>query len=76
MPWINEFKFIADWLSDDYSKIDLVQSLRDQPSHRRQMDQALPTRWSEGLEELSRAPHCHPNATTEEIREMIIADQA
>jgi transposase InsO family protein len=78
MPWEQtsvmdqRVKFIADWLSEAYSKVDLCKAYG--------ISRPTADKWIEryrqggvsGLKELSRAPRSHPNATTEEAREMII----
>ena len=78
MPWEQtsamdqRIKFIADWLSDGYSKVDLCKAYG--------ISRPTADKWIEryrqggvrGLEELSRAPRSHPNATPEEACEMII----
>jgi transposase InsO family protein len=78
MPWEQtsamdqRVKFIADWLSHDYSKIELCTTYgisrptADKWIKRYQQDGV------KGLEERSRAAHCHPNETSEEIRQMLI----
>ena len=78
MPWEQtsamdqRVKFIADWLSGVYSKVDLCKAYG--------ISRPTADKWIEryrqggvrGLEELSRAPRNHPNATPEEACEMII----
>lgn len=78
MPWEQtsamdqRVQFIADWLSGDYFKIELCTAYgisrptADKWIRRYQEDRV------KGLEELSRAPYSHPNATHEEVREQII----
>ena len=78
MPWEQtsamdqRVQFIADWLSRDYSKIELCAAYgisrptADKWIKRYQEDGV------NGLEERSRAAHCHPNETSEEIRQMLI----
>ena len=78
MPWKQtsamdqRVQFIADWLSGDYFKIELCTVYG---ISRPTADKWI-RRYQEGgvkaLEELSRAPYSHPNATPEEIREQII----
>lgn len=78
MPWEQtsamdqRVQFIADWLSGDYFKIELCTAYG---ISRPTADKWI-KRYEQGgvraLEELSRAPYGHPNATAEEIREMII----
>jgi len=79
MPWEQtsamdqRVKFIADWLSQEYSKMELCRAYAiSRPSADKWIK-----RYEEGgveaLAERSRAAHRHPNETAEEIREMIIA---
>ncbi len=79
MPWEQtsamdqRVKFIADWLSKEYSKIELCRAYGiSRPTAdkwiKRYQDGGV-----EALEERSRAAHRHRNETPEEIREMIIA---
>jgi transposase InsO family protein len=78
MPWKQtsamdqRVQLIADWLSGDYFKIELCTVYG---ISRPTADKWI-RRYQEGgvkaLEELSRAPYSHPNATIEEIREQII----
>src|SRR5690242_16069841 len=78
MPWEQtsamdqRVQFIAAWLSGDYFKIELCTMYGiSRPTANKWIQ-----RYQEGgvkaLEELSRAPYSHPNATLEEIREQII----
>jgi len=78
MPWKEtsavdqRFRLIADWLSNDYTKSELS----------RMYEVSRPTvdKWlkryqqcgAQGLEDLWRAPHTHPNQTADELREMIV----
>lgn len=78
MPWEQtsamdqRLQFIADWLSGDYFKIELCTAYG---ISRPTADKWI-RRYQEGgvkaLEEVSRAPYSHPNATPQEIREGII----
>lgn len=78
MPWEQtsvmdqRVQFIADWLSGDYFKIELCMAYGiSRPTANKWI-----RRYQQGgvkaLEELSRAPHSHPNATCEEVREEIV----
>jgi transposase InsO family protein len=78
MPWEQtsamdqRVQFIADWLSGDYLKIELCAAYGiSRPTADKWIE-----RYRQGgvneLEERSRAAHSHPNATCEEIREMIV----
>jgi len=78
MPWEQtsamdqRVKFIADWLSGDYLKIELCAAYGISRPTADKWIQRYEQGGVRALEELSRAPHLHPNATPEEIREMII----
>ena len=78
MPWEQtsamdqRVQFIADWLSGDYFKIDLCRAYGiSRPTADKWIE-----RYQQGgveqLEERSRAAHCHPNQTSEEVRQMLI----
>ena len=78
MPWKEtsamdqRIQLIADWLSGDYRKSELCRIYGiSRPTAdkwiRRYEQQGL-----QGLEELGRAPYRHPNATPEEMRELIV----
>lgn len=78
MPWEQtsamdqRVQFIADWLNGEYFKVELCTMYGiSRPTANKWIQ-----RYQEGgvkaLEELSRAPYSHPNATLEEIREEII----
>jgi len=78
MPWEQtsamdqRVQFVADWLSGDYSKMDLCRAYGiSRPTADKWIE-----RYQQGgveqLEERSRAAHCHPNQTCEEVRQMLI----
>ena len=78
MPWKQtsamdqRVKFIADWLTQNYTKIELC---RAYGISRPTADKWIKRYQQEGakaLEERHRAPKCHPNQTAEAIREMLI----
>jgi transposase InsO family protein len=78
MPWKEtsameqRIQFIADWLSGDYTKTELCRAYGiSRPTGDKWIDRYAERGW-QGLEELSRAPHTHPNETPEELRAMII----
>lgn len=78
MPWEQtsamdqRVQFIADWLSGAYSKVDLCKAYGiSRPTADKWIERYQQSGVSM-LKELSRAPHSHPNATTEEACEMII----
>jgi len=79
MPWKEtsamdqRVQFIADWLSGDYLKIELCTAYRISRPTANKWIRRYQTGGVKALEELSRAPYSHPNATAEEIREQIIA---
>jgi len=78
MPWKEtsamdqRIRLIADWLSGDYTKSELCRAY--------EVSRPTADKWIEryaglgpqGLEELSRAPHIHPNQTPEELQAMIV----
>lgn len=78
MPWKEtsamdqRIRLIADWLSGDYTKCELCRAYG--------VSRPTADKWIEryaglgpqGLEELSRAPHIHPNQTPEDLRAMIV----
>lgn len=78
MPWKEtsamdqRIRLIADWLSGDYTKSELCRAYG--------VSRPTASKWIEryahlgpvGLEELSRAPHIHPNQTPEEVRALIV----
>lgn len=78
MPWKEtsamdqKIQLIADWLSGDYRKSELsgiygISRPTADKWIRRYQQRGLP-----GLEELERAPHCHPNQTAEELCTLIV----
>ena len=77
MPWEQtsamdqRVKFIADWLSKEYSKIELCRTYGISRPTADKWIKRYKEGGAEGLEERSRATHCHPNETAEEIREMM-----
>jgi len=78
MPWKEtsamdqRIQLIADWLSGDYCKNELcgIYGISRPTADKwiRRYDQ----RGLQGLEELGRAPHRHPNQTAEELRALIV----
>ena len=78
MPWEQtsaidqRVQFIADWLSDDYTKMDLCRAYGISRPTADKWIQRYQQGGVEQLEERSRAAHCHPNQTSEEIRQMLI----
>lgn len=79
MPWEKtsamdqRVKFIADCLSGRYSKSELCRAYGISRPTAYKWIKRYDESKAKGLEELSRAPHHHPNQTSEEVREMIVA---
>ena len=78
MPWKEtsamdqRVQLIGDWLSGEYTKSELCQMYEiSRPTADKWMARYR-ARGAPGLEELSRAPHCHPNQTAEELRVLIV----
>jgi transposase InsO family protein len=78
MPWKEtsameqRIQLIADWLSGDYTKSELCRAYGiSRPTADKWIERYV-ERGAQGLEELSRAPHTHPNETAEELRQMIV----
>lgn len=78
MPWEQtsamdqRVKFIADCLSGRYSKSELCRAYGISRPTAYKWIERYHEHQAKGLEELSRAPHDHPNQTAEEVREMIV----
>lgn len=78
MPWEQtsamdqRIKFIADCLSGQYSKSELCRAYGISRRTAYKWIKRYHENSARGLEELSRAPHRHPNQTDEEVREMIV----
>jgi transposase-like protein len=78
MPWKEtsameqRIQLIADWLSGDYSKSELCRGYGISRPTADKWIERYGERGVQGLEELSRAPHTHPNQTPEELRAMIV----
>jgi transposase InsO family protein len=78
MPWKEtsamdqRIQLISDWLSGDYTKTELCQVYGISRPTADKWIERYSERGPQGLKELSRAPHSHPNQTTEELRAMII----
>jgi len=79
MPWEQtsamdqRVKFIADWLTGNCCKVELCIAYGISRPTADKWIKRYETGGVKALEELSRAPYSHPNATPEEVREMIIA---
>ena len=78
MPWEQtsamdqRVQFIANWLSHDYTKMDLCRAYGISRPTADKWIQRYQHGGVEQLEERSRAAHCHPNQTSEEIVQMLI----
>lgn len=78
MPWEQtsamdqRIKFIADCLSGQYCKSELCRGYGISRRTAYKWIKRYHEKSASGLEELSRAPHHHPNQTDEEVREMIV----
>lgn len=78
MPWKEtsamdqRIQFIADWLSDNYGKSELCRIYEISRPTGDKWIRRYEQRGLQGLEELGRAPHCHPNQTPEELRRLIV----
>jgi transposase InsO family protein len=78
MPWEQtsamdqRVKFIADWLSRNYSKMDLCRAYGISRPTADKWIQRYQQGGVEQLEERSRAAHCHPNQSSEEVVQMLI----
>jgi transposase InsO family protein len=78
MPWEQtsamdqRVQFIADWLSHDYAKIDLCRAYGISCPTADKWIKRYQQGGVEQLEERSRAAHCHPNQTSEEVVQMLI----
>lgn len=79
MPWKEtcamdqRMQFIADWLSEEYSKPDLCAAYGISRPTADKWIQRYAEQGPRGLEARSRAPHAHPNAIGEAVRALIIA---
>jgi transposase InsO family protein len=78
MPWeqtsavAERIKFIADYLQDRYSISELCRIYRISRPTAYKWIKRYEQGKTKDFENLSRAPHRHPNQTSEEIREMIV----
>jgi len=79
MPWEEtsamdqRIGFIGDWLSGDYTKSELCRAYGISRPTADKWIARYSDRGAQGLEDLARAPHTHPNATPEARRAMIVA---
>lgn len=65
-------QLIADWLSADYSKTELCRIYGISRPTADKWIKRYEQQGPQGLKELRRAPHCHPNQTAEELRALIV----
>jgi transposase InsO family protein len=78
MPWKEtsvmdqKIQLIADWLSGDYRKSELCRIYEISRPTTDKWIARYKQRGLQGLEEVGRAPHCHPNQTPEELRALIV----
>ena len=78
MPWKEtsvmdqRIQLIADWLTGDYGKSELCRIYEISRPTADKWIARYEQRGLPGLEELGRAPHCHPNQTAEELRALIV----
>ena len=78
MPWKEtsamdqRIQLIADWLSGDYRKSELCRIYEISRPTADKWIGRYDERGLQGLAELGRAPHRHPNRTAEELRALIV----
>ena len=78
MPWKEtsamdqRIQLIADWLSGDYRKNELCRIYGISRPTADKWIGRYAERGLQGLEELARAPHGHPNRTAAELRALIV----
>src|SRR5258706_16284930 len=78
MPWKEtsamdqRIQLIADWLSGDYRKSELCRSYGISRPTGDKWIRRYDQHGLQGLAELERAPHRHPNQTAEELRALIV----
>ena len=68
-----KIQLIGDWLSGDYTVTDLSKAYSVSRNTIYKWVERYEREGPEGLEERSRAPHSHPNATSSEIVQAIVA---
>lgn len=66
-------QLIADWLSGEYTKSELCRAYEISRPTADKWIERYTERGAQGLEDLARAPHTHPNETPEALRAMIVA---
>lgn len=78
MPWKEtsvmdqKIQLIADWLSGDYRKSELCRIYEISRPTADKWIARYEHQGPQGLEDLERAPHWHPNQTPEELRALIV----
>src|SRR5438034_9292929 len=78
MPWKEtsameqRIQLIADWLSGDYCKNELCRIYGISRPATDKWTRRYDQRGLQGLEELGRARHRHPNQTAQELRALIV----
>lgn len=78
MPWKEtsamdqRIQLIADWLSGDYRKSELCRIYGISRPTADKWIQRYGEQGPPGLQEVGRAPHCHPNQIAEELRALIV----
>src|SRR5262245_50658221 len=78
MPWKEtsamdqSIQLMGDWLSGDYRKSELCRSYGISRPTVDKWIRRYAEQGPQGLEELGRAPHRHPNQTAEELRALIV----
>ena len=68
-------QLIGDWLSGEYNKSELSRMYEISRPTGDKWIARYQARGVQGLEELARTPHSHPNQTSEELRLMIVAEK-
>ncbi len=68
-------QLIADWLSGDYTKSELCRMYEISRPTTDKWIARYRARGVQGLEELARTLHSHPNQTAEELHLMIVAEK-
>ena len=78
MPWKQtsamdqRIQLIADWLTGEYTKSELCRAYEISRPTADKWIARYTARGAQGLAELARAPHTHPNETPGELRTMIV----
>ena len=81
MPWKEtsvmdqRVQFIADWVSGDYAISELARIYKISRPTAYKWIERYQKRGPQGLGDMSRAPHSHPNQIVEELRTMIVQEK-